>query len=383
MIILDLELTTVFRFLKEFEDLYRRMDKYEGSDMETVIPADLKPGEKKIVLLTHDESCFDSHDGKRSIWLEGEKKSLRPKGSGRSIMVSQFLCQCHGHMQFTLTPELLSQFPVLELYGAVGSVIETCRIIKPGKNLDGYWTNRDLVDQTILVQIAFQVLHGDCIALNAFDNSQNHHAKAPDALVASKLNLSDGGLNVPHLRDGWFLKNGVRKVHALQFDDDGRDSRNGKTQKGIRTILKERGLWPETGLSLKEARQLLSTQPDFLEQTEWLEETVKGFGNLTIFYPKFHCEFNWIELFWGAVKRYTRKHCTYRFADLEKLIPVALKVPTIPMMRRFARNAFRYMDAYREKNGRYLTSRQVEYAVKKYKSHRSVPATVVNELESE
>ena len=33
----------------------------------------------------------------------------------------------------------------------------------------------------------------------------------------------------------------------------------------------------------------------------------------------------------------------------------------------------RYMDAYREKNGQYLTVQEVERAVKKFKSHRTIP----------
>ena len=75
---------TLYRFLAEFETLYRRMDKYDGDDMETVIPEELHSEEQKLVLLTHDESYFESNDAKRSIWLEGENHTLRPKGSGRS-----------------------------------------------------------------------------------------------------------------------------------------------------------------------------------------------------------------------------------------------------------------------------------------------------------
>ena len=52
--------------------------------------------ERKIVLVTHDESCFSSNDGRKTIWLDQDHNILRPKGEGRSIMVSAFLCECHG-----------------------------------------------------------------------------------------------------------------------------------------------------------------------------------------------------------------------------------------------------------------------------------------------
>ena len=275
------------------------MDKYDGDNMEYIISAELQPGEQKLVLITHDETCFDSNDSKRSIWLEGESHALRPKGSGRSLMVSQFLCQCHGQMEVTVTEAMAAEFPALQ--GLVGSKYETLKIIKPGKNADGYWTNKDLVQQTKVAQVLFKILHPGCVAVNAFDNSQNHNAMAPDALVASRLNLSDGGAHVPQLRDGWFIKDGVRIIQPMQFDFPG-----GRIQKGVRRILQERGLWPSRGLSLKDARALLAEQADFASQQSWISETVAGFGHKIILYPKFHPEFNFIEMFWGEKKIYTQ-----------------------------------------------------------------------------
>ena len=77
-------------------------------------------------------------------------------------------------------------------------------------------------------------------------------------------------------------------------------------------------------------------------------------GALIILYPKFHPEFNWIEMYWGECKRYSRKHWTYRFKDLIQILPDALRSPSLATVRRFAQKSFRYMDAYREKNGHFL-----------------------------
>ena len=354
------------------------MDQFVGDDMNTVISPELSDGGKKIVLITNDESSFDAHDGKRFVWKEVEKQSLYPKGSGRSIMILQFLCQCHGAMEVTLTEELFEQYPSLS--GTPGDVIETVKVIKPGKNADGYWTNKDLVDQLCLTQTVFKFFHPDCIALFVFDNSQNHLAMGPDALIANRLNLKDGGKNVPHIRPGWYEKDGIFFQQEMQYEGSGKYAINGRIQKGIQQILNERGLWPNSGLLLDAAKGILQAQPDFAGQRMWLQETIDGLGSLLIMYPKFHPEFNWIEMYWAACKHYCRKYCTYSFKDLVRIIPEALKFPTLATLRRFARKSFRYIDAYRSKNGEYLTRKQVEHAVRIYRGHRGISASIMAEL---
>ena len=119
--------------------------------------------------------------------MNQEHNIRRPKGEGRSIMVSAFLCECHGLLE--ILPQMAQQFSDVPGKFFV--------IIKPDKNSEGYWRNSDLVNQVEQrVLPIFKALHPVCDALFLFDNSQNHHASAPDALFANIIPLKDNVTNV-------------------------------------------------------------------------------------------------------------------------------------------------------------------------------------------
>jgi hypothetical protein len=82
-------------------------------------------------------------------------------------------------------------------------------------------------------------------------------------------------------------------------------------------IIREHGLWPEAGLPVECAgpkhlasegqascccRHILYTQPNFMSQKPLLQEYIESRGHLCDFYPKYHCELNFIEQYWGAAK---------------------------------------------------------------------------------
>ena len=90
--------------------------------------------------------------------------------------------------------------------------------------------------------------------------------------------------------------------------------------KGMEEIIKECGLWPENGSLLAECsgkcppekndcccKKILFNQPDFISQKSELQEFVENCGHLCDFYPKYHCELNFIEQYWGAAKLSYRK----------------------------------------------------------------------------
>jgi hypothetical protein len=101
------------------------------------------------------------------------------------------------------------------------------------------------------------------------------------------------------------------------------------------------------------------------------------------FYPKYHCESNYIKMFWGAVKAYAHSQCNYDFNHLVQTVSLALENVSVAKVRKFARKSYRYMDAYRVQgsNGNFLTPKQIEYAVKKYRQHRKIPLRIMSSLE--
>ena len=231
---------------------------------------------------------------------------------------------------------------------------------------------------------AFDHMHSDKIAVFAFDNSSNHHATRPDGLCANSLNLSDGGKHVPLLRETTFrAPDGSTQVQKMQTAAG--------VQKGVKTILTERGIWNDDlslqcptangGCPLEStsccARRMLSLQPDFAAQPCWLEDTLSVTGHDIIFFPKFHCELNFIERVWSMAKARARRECDYSFEALYALVPVIMEEIDIASVRRMAQRCYRYMDCYRHG----LSPVLANYAVKKYTSHRCIPAGVDNALE--
>jgi hypothetical protein len=137
------------------------------------------------------------------------------------------------------------------------------------------------------------------------------------------MNFKLGGAK-PAMCDGWFLQSDGKKViQRMVFESDHPSFPN--QPKGMKQVIIERGLW-KNGLTMKCkdgcnspdccTTQILSNQPDFKEQCLLVQEVIEDAGHICIFLPKFHCELNFIEYFWGAVKQYLCEHCDYSFSTL-------------------------------------------------------------------
>ena len=95
-----------------------------------------------------------------------------------------------------------------------------------------------------------------------------------------------------------------RVVHTMQTEEG--------FQKGLETIILERGLW-RYGMKKYNALALLLQQDDFdpTKTSYILDENVKRLGAGIYFPPKYHPEFNFIDMYWGYFKRKVKIECDH------------------------------------------------------------------------
>ncbi|CAG8607258.1 17279_t:CDS:2 [Cetraspora pellucida] len=318
-----ISLSTAKNYLKELGYTYERhrMPIFSGDNMEveTWPDSNIKP----LILVTYDKCIFSAYDGSRSLWIPYSEQPLQKKGEGYSIHVSEFLTDICGRLVLPDEMQPSDKFPR-----------EAC------------WKAEDLINQVTNYAIPiFEACFPGCQALFAFDNATSHSAFSRDALIANHMNLGPAGKQEKLCSISYFRKGRKYDQNMVFLSDYHIPELRGEA-KGLKEVLKKRGLWPEEGLRLKEARELIT-------QKGQLEEIIVAAGHQIIFYPKFHCELNYIETFW------------------------ALNSVPLPTIRQYARKAFHYMDAYRKG----LNGKAAEFAVKKYHSHHRIPDSVLNSID--
>ena len=221
-------------------------------------------------------------------------------------------------------------------------------VFKAGKNRDGYFTAQDLINQ---VDKAIDIFEGRTkgfvTGLFMFDNAPSHQKRSDNALSARKMpkNPSKGWT---HRKGGADMRNGSFNGENQSFYYPEDHPTMPTWFKGMENIIKERGLWPNEGLNAQCegfkcepgqtdccCRRLLFTQPDFTSQKSQLEEFVTSRGHICDFYPKYHCELNFIEQYWGASKyRYRSTTRTTNIAEMEKNVLASLDdIPLLQIRR--------------------------------------------------
>jgi hypothetical protein len=114
--------------------------------------------------------------------------------------------------------------------------------------------------------------------------------------VEQEMNIESGGR---------LIRKGMMTVLA----ERGRKVKNLRADCKLCKAEKKRGYTGAVDLTRRNccARRMLKTEPDFAAQKSQIEEAIERRGHYCLFYPKYHCELNYIEMVWGWAKREARK----------------------------------------------------------------------------
>jgi hypothetical protein len=93
-------------------------------------------------------------------------------------------------------------------------------------------------------------------------------------------------------------------------------------------------------------KAILAAQPDFKAQKGRLQEELEAANQTVMFYPKFHCELNFIERFWCAAKWYTCENCLFSIQGLRETVPAALKSISSASINQYYHRSMRILEAY-------------------------------------
>ncbi|KIK97262.1 hypothetical protein PAXRUDRAFT_24716 [Paxillus rubicundulus Ve08.2h10] len=170
------------------------------------IEPQLGPGEKLHIPIMHDESIIHANDLQWQVYIQDRKMPLWKKGQGQAIHVSDIIVEQTG--QLTLSEHQLQESATLpENHWLI--FMDACKIINPGKNHDGFWTNEKFVEQVSCLWVTseqnnslekvkmvitiFEQMYPNAIAEFVFNQSSAHGTFAKDALNVEDMNIQPGG----------------------------------------------------------------------------------------------------------------------------------------------------------------------------------------------
>lgn len=226
---------------------------------------------------------------------------------------------------------------------------------KAGKNRDGYFVFDDLLRQVDVAINIFENRFSGARAIFAFDNAPTHQKRAADALSARHMPKTPGwkSQKAPERMRPGRLPSG--EPQELYFPSD--HPKHPNKFKGMAQILIERGIdiTDSKGKTLNAecsgfkckgtaqhccCRNILFHQPDFQDVKPALVEHIEKRGHIAVFYPKFHCELNFIEQCWGYAK-YRYRMLPRPLNEKEMQINVQSTLDSIPP-ETFRRQAISY-----------------------------------------
>lgn len=245
------------KFLNEMKSLREsHLHPPPPSDERALTPPIDAESRKRLVLIYHDESIFNTNEGQTWAWATGEEPIIQPKTKGAGIMVSDFIEQHDGFLRL---PEFQARHADLPSTARV--------LLEYGAEKEGYWNSERFINNVkdALKIAAFKYPARRNTLVFVFDQSSCHKAFAEDALNASRMNVRPGGKQ-PCMRDTVWAGRVQRMV-----DDDG-------VPKGMKAVLEERGVNTEQ-MRADDMRTVLSFHDDFFNEKTIVEKLITDKGH--------------------------------------------------------------------------------------------------------
>ena len=82
-------------FLPAMQQYWSWMVEYKIEEVETELTKQLQAGERRIVLVAHDESIMQANDGETEGWVMNGEELLRKKGARRRLHQSDVICSTY------------------------------------------------------------------------------------------------------------------------------------------------------------------------------------------------------------------------------------------------------------------------------------------------
>ena len=153
------------------------------------------------------------------------------------------------------------------------------------------------------------------MGLFLFDNAPSHQKWADNALSARKM-LKNPMPNWVHQKGGrsyaqcnftkWAAPEPLlwwwSPHHSRLVQGDGNYHLRMQFMARKCLLVQCESFWCKNGLTNCCCWHLLFCQPDFETQKSCLEKFITFHWHICDFYPKYHCELNFIEQYWGAAK---------------------------------------------------------------------------------
>lgn len=343
----------------------RFMYTYDDETMEP-IPPKLGLGERLHIFLTHDECYVHVLEYLRRQWLAKGQQPLRKKGNGRGIHISDWILETHGRLVLNESelasqaalpaesrlrvtdarkiiypgknadkwwdlPQLMEQMKdAVDIFeyihpDAVGIWAFDCSSAHEGLAPDALNVNRMNVkpggQQTLMRNTIIPLSNPPpkpgqpdtrglpqslVYPIDHPDPELMGKAKGMCAVVQERTSLWD-----KLVEEVGCEKKVVGKCEKCKKSQIKKDA---ERRVAMAEAAEQEDTVTDKDLAVAEAPiiksdskwcclyRVLSLQDDFINEKPMIQHYLEGRGHICIFYPKFHCEFNAIEMLWGYAK---------------------------------------------------------------------------------